>query len=1158
MKIKTKLITLILLVVFIPISIITLVIYMNYKSSLEEQMFNRLERIADSRAMNLKCVLFLRKEQLKELSGSVVLKKMNSNGENDTVIQKNIQKNIEYVFNTMAMGDTNLPKAIQEINISDCNGKIVANSDVKNIGKNISHEILKRVKENGTVVTGYDYDSISDKRVVIFAEAIYNIEDSLFCGITIFKIEPNILFEITKQLKGLGETGEIIVCQKNDNLIEIINTTRHPKKMKSVIEGDSLCQPLQYAVNGSIGRGYSIDYRGEEVMSYWRNIPGIDWGLVIEIDKNEAFEPLYKLLSTIFIFGMFFIVLITFVTVKISSSIAYPITLATEKAKLISIGDLSFSENITGDVEINRLNNALTEIQKINTHITEISTLASKGDYSKRVIVNDARNTLAISINTMMETTMNLLWKERGVGLMLEEISVQYKLKDITEKLLNQIIPYIQANVGAIYIIQDNKSTMEFMAGYCYKPIHNTIDLKNESGLIGQAIKEKKAIIVNNSNNKDLIIKSEFCEIVPTSIIAMPILMNNELKAVIEIGSLNEFSTIQLDFLSTIKEHIAIAIHIAQNRNKIQELLEESQAQNEELQSSEEELMSQQNELERIRMELEQQISCLNEATIVAITNVKGEIIHVNDMFCKTSKYSKSELIGNNHRLLKSGLQTDDMYSSMWQTLINKRMWKGELCNRAKDGSYYWLETTIIPFTEHSGQIDKYIGVSFDITSQYKQKQELKQKAIDLEQISRYKSEFLANMSHELRTPLNSILLLSKLMSENVDKNLSDKHIEFANVIYNSGNGLLELISDILDLSKIESGKISTHIEEIKINDVIKNLSELFSSLASSKDISLNFNLQDASIKTIITDRIRLEQVLKNLLSNAIKFTENGSVELTIYYPENTVHYFNPSLVPGKVIAFRVKDTGIGIAAEKQHIVFEPFQQADGSTHRKYGGTGLGLSISKKIAGMLGGELTLESEEGKGSEFTLYMPINGEAAILAINEILNNPNPTNTNTNNNIVELINSNLKTIQSNANLLKDENNVNSNKVNNILNNKKVLIVDDDYRNIYSVTKLMEIHNMIVTSASNGIKAIELLNNQSDIDIILMDIMMPEMDGYETIQEIRKMEQWKDIPIVILTAKAMLGDKEKSIDVGANEYISKPIDTFKLIDIMSNLLNK
>ncbi|WP_216829151.1 response regulator [Alkalihalobacterium elongatum] len=415
-------------------------------------------------------------------------------------------------------------------------------------------------------------------------------------------------------------------------------------------------------------------------------------------------------------------------------------------------------------------------------------------------------------------------------------------------------------------------------------------------------------------------------------------------------------------------------------------------------------------------------------------------------------------------------------------------------------------------------------------------KQDLEEKNRGIELSSKYKSEFLANMSHELRTPLNSMLILSQILSENGEGNLTEKQIEYALTIYSSGSDLLDLINDILDLSKIESGKIDIYPEQILLSDVKGFVERQFNPVARQKGLNFKIAISEDAPKIIFTDDQRLKQILKNLLSNAFKFTQQGSVELRLSKGKGDVR---------SKIVFSVVDTGIGIPRSKQHDIFEAFFQGDGTTSRKFGGTGLGLSITRELSQLLGGYVTIESVEGKGSIFSLHIPDYYELSGIQQN-VMEEVAATQENNNVRIVEATQYTELEKISPSSVEDDEGNKEP------FEDRVVLIVDDDMRNVFALTTALEMQNMKVLFAENGREALEILNSDTSIDIVLMDIMMPEMDGYEAMKRIREDEKFPDLPIIALTAKAMKSDKEKCILAGASDYISKPVNMDQLLSLI------
>ncbi|MCU1624166.1 MAG: hybrid sensor histidine kinase/response regulator [Frankiales bacterium] len=417
----------------------------------------------------------------------------------------------------------------------------------------------------------------------------------------------------------------------------------------------------------------------------------------------------------------------------------------------------------------------------------------------------------------------------------------------------------------------------------------------------------------------------------------------------------------------------------------------------------------------------------------------------------------------------------------------------------------------------------------------------LEEKAEQLALSSQYKSEFLANMSHELRTPLNSLLILAKLLADNPESNLTDKQIEFARTIHNAGSDLLSLINDILDLSKVEAGKMDVHPAPIVLADVCDYVESAFGPLAEQQGLELVVDLDEGVLPAVVTDEQRLQQVLKNLLSNAMKFTERGSVSLKVHRAMPAAPFGVPTLDDAEqVVAFSVTDTGIGVPPDKLKLIFEAFQQADGTTSRKYGGTGLGLSISREIARLLGGAIAVESEAGRGSTFTLYVPatypFGDRDSIVAL---IDAPSPTAPRH----VPML-----TASPSAAVPIDGPDP--------LQGATVLVVDDDVRNVFALTSALELHGMHVLYADNGRDGIRLLHENGQVDLVLMDVMMPDMDGNETTSEIRRIPSLQGLPVLFLTAKAMPGDRDKSLAAGASDYITKPVDLDRLLTVMRSWL--
>ncbi|MFD2115619.1 response regulator [Paenibacillus yanchengensis] len=430
-------------------------------------------------------------------------------------------------------------------------------------------------------------------------------------------------------------------------------------------------------------------------------------------------------------------------------------------------------------------------------------------------------------------------------------------------------------------------------------------------------------------------------------------------------------------------------------------------------------------------------------------------------------------------------------------------------------------------------------------------KEELENYAEQLRKSSQYKTNFLANMSHELRTPLNSILILSQMLADNENLTLNEDETGYAKVIHSSGQDLLKLIEDILDLSKIEAGKMILTIDEVNVTEIPELMRHAFDPIAEKTGIAFKVEMSEKLPLTWHTDGQRLQQIMKNLLSNAFKFIKEGYVELSLKLADQAaVEKILPMYSHEQVLAISVRDTGIGIPLDKQQLIFEAFQQADGETNREYGGTGLGLSICSEFAKLLGGKITLESEEAIGSIFTLYLPNLDEAKA---ERLMKGHVEVAVATESQVVVIDNHNSCENQ------KEKGSIFfNNYTNTLFENKKVLLVEDDARNVYALVKALEKEGVQVTVAGNGYHCMEILQNDANFDLILMDIMMPLMDGFEAIKAIRDNPAMQDMPIIALTAKAMKSDRDRCLAAGASDYISKPIQLDQLLSLMRVWLTK
>ncbi|MFL5577015.1 MAG: HAMP domain-containing protein, partial [Gemmatimonadaceae bacterium] len=1046
--------------------------------------------------------------------------------------------------------------------------------------------------------------------------------------------------------------------------------------------------------------------------------------------------------------------------------------------------------------------------------IADVATAVTRGDLTRTITVNaqgeldELKNNLNQMIANLKDTTEKNTeqdWLKTNLARFGRMMQGQKDLDSVARLIMSELTPLVAARQGAFYISEGDGGAqrLRLIASYAYKARKHVSNVWHlGEGLVGQSALEKKPILLTNVPDDYVQIASGLGEAPPRNIIVLPILFEGAVKAVIELASFLPFSQIHQTFLDQLQESIGVVLNMIGANMRTEELLQQSQKLTQELQSQSKELQAQQEELKRSNSELEQQ--------------------------AKTLKQSEELLKDQQEELQQVNEELEEKAS-----LLAEQNKKVEQKNQEVEAARLALE----------------------------------EKAEQLALSSKYKSEFLANMSHELRTPLNSLLILARLLSENKDHNLTQKQVEFAQTILGSGTDLLNLINDVLDVSKVEAGKMEVNPGEVALAEVKNFVDRSFRPLAEQKGLDFIVDVQPTVPATVYTDGQRLNQVLKNLLANAFKFTSKGEVRLTVRLAEKSRGRFATSSLDraDQVIAFAVSDTGIGIPKDKQRLIFEAFQQADGTTSRKYGGTGLGLTISREISRLLGGEIRVESTPEVGSTFTLFLPghytdpdaeegarraitpgaragrggrfagapstldaprsasLAGGASVereawsdpgaaarpaLDLDEVddrpphhafgrraVDLPNPAEDDRadvqpgdrvvlviendpsfarvllnmardkgfhglvaldgdagvtlaheyhpdaitldidmpgvdgwavldrlkhhpdtrhipvhiisgvdkrqqglragaiaylekpvdrekldeafsriqsfidsrvkrlliveddetqRRSMVELIGGDgddveitavdsaeaalaelaerqfdcmvldlglrdmsgfelLEKVKSGAGVnrelpiiiytgkalspaedtrlrkyaetiivkdvksperLLDETALFLHRVeaklpeqkrrmleqlhnaDAVFTGKRVLIVDDDVRNIFSLTSVLEQHGMHVVFAENGRDAIGQLQAQaragSEVDIVLMDIMMPEMDGYETTRAIRQMPEFKALPIIALTAKAMKGDREKTIAAGASDYITKPVDTEQLLSLM------
>lgn len=642
--------------------------------------------------------------------------------------------------------------------------------------------------------------------------------------------------------------------------------------------------------------------------------------------------------------------------------------------------------------------------------------------------------TMARTLRSNHRQELRQAWFKNGQNSLNVILRGDKSTAELTDQALTFLAEYLGAGVGVLYVYDHEQAELLITASYAFvrrKRLNDRIAVGE--GLAGQAARERKLICLSPAPPGYLPISSGIGEAQPVSIAALPLLHADNLTGVLEIGAFKQLSDDELAFLEQCSEPIAIALSVNRARQRVNQLLEQTQAQAEELQVQQEELQQSNEELEERAELLEQQ---------------------------------REEIRAKNRTVEQASF-------------------------------------------------------------------ELQRKAEELERVSAYKSEFLANMSHELRTPLNSMMILSSLLQDNREGNLTDKQVEFAATINTAGRDLLNLINDILDLSKIESGHLEFHFEELQLQEICDQMLALFHPIAIDRDITLSAQLDTEAPGSLVTDSQRCMQILKNLLSNACKFTRQGSVSLHIFRPQR---HQNP--LGSDAVAFAVSDTGIGIPADKQRLIFNAFQQADGSTSRTFGGTGLGLSISRQLARSMGGDVTLVSEPGTGSTFTLYLPVTqtGQPKVEKAIDLIPSAEPVNTSSKTPILASLPA--------ASSADDREQLTD-------NSKSILVIEDDPTFAGILVDMVRERGFSALVAADGEAGIALAEQYLP-NAIILDVMLPHIDGWGVMRSLKDNPKTRHIPVHFITC---LEERQKALNMGAIGFVTKPVSSDQLDNVLSAL---
>ncbi len=730
----------------------------------------------------------------------------------------------------------------------------------------------------------------------------------------------------------------------------------------------------------------------------------------------------------------------------------------------LSRGEYSAEFSATGDQD--EIGQALLDLTRTLGQVTTVAESIVRGDFSTRVEVKGPQDVLGNSINLMSqnlsetkEITRRENWLKEGQTLLGNAMRGELSVEELTDRSLSTLAPYLDAQAGVFYVRERGSEELRLCGTYAFdrrKRLNSTIVLGQ--GIVGQAAKEKKGFILEEVPDDHIRIDTGLGSSPPCSLIVVPIMFQGTVNGVLELASLKSFSDNHKELLDRICESLGIAINLAQNREQLTEALKTAQDQSQALQRQQEEMVTQNEELQK---------------QTDALRNSEMEL-----------QVQSEELRATNEELKKKG-----------ETLVKQKL----------------------EIEENSRRIEQ---ANIDV----------EKKARELAQASKYKSEFLANMSHELRTPLNSLLILAKTLVDNEDGNLLEEQIESARVIHSSGKDLLKLINDILDLSKVEAGKLSVQLETVSLEDICQRLAGQFAPLAKEKGNTWTIDRASNLPATLVTDQLRVEQILKNLLSNALKFTSGGNVTLHIHLMDSDTRLQHAQLEAESSIVFSVVDTGMGIPSEKQAAIFEAFQQADGSTSRKHGGTGLGLSISRELALMLGGEIQLVSEVGTGSTFSLYLPLDSRDLVGA------KPEPP---------------VKTVESRgatSSILRNEAATPIDEA----RPKTLLIIEDDPTFGCILENYGSKQGYLCTWTCSGQEGLQVALSQNP-SAILLDMTLPDVSGEAVLDALKKNPQTQHIPVHVISGRENLGEL---LTKGAAGYLTKPVDSEVLRETFDRMI--
>lgn len=859
-------------------------------------------------------------------------------------------------------------------------------------------------------------------------------------GVVAAQLDVRQINQLAADYSGLGATGETVFAQKRGEEIFFLTPPRHATNGGSdriVRVGDPFALPMQRATAGSRGFGTELDYRGHSVLASWTYLSSMKWGMVIKIDEQEALAPLRDQLQAGIALGLSCLLLVLILAYSVSRSFSTPIASLSRSTQAISEGDLTVRVEVPTEDELGELAH---HFNRMVEYLQVANEASNEADYIRSGLAN-----LNIALSGALD------------------------LQIVAQRAISEMTTYVGADVGTLYIAKQRapeaQPVLSYAAGYaCARPPGSPDAFEFGEGLIGQAAAEKKQLIITEVPRGYVKIRSSMGETDPSVLILTPFLHEGEVLGVMELAAFEPLTVPQLSYLERVVPVVAINLFVSAHRHELSSALQDAQVLSEELQA-------QQEELRLTNDRLEEQTQRLGS--------------------------SEEELRSTNEELLD----------------------KNNALSRRKAE----VEQAQVALTE---------------------------RAHDLALASKYKSEFLSNMSHELRTPLNGLLILSQLLADNEESNLTAADVKSAEIIHESGKELQALIDDILDLSKVEAGKLIINIEDVDVLSIKQNIERKFSPVSNEHGLDFTVTIAPGLPLTFMTDTQRTQQILKNLLSNAFKFTSEGSVALRVEKPGPEVRFRTPELRYDNTIAFVVEDTGVGIPAEKQQEIFEAFRQADGGISRTFGGTGLGLTIGRELAKLMGGEIHLQSHENKGSTFSLYLPLDRQAGAYEAQLESDGtvPNIPKTQALETTAPLITRPPVTRPPSpipANPGDDRDSITT-------QSRSLLIIEDDRVFSALVMRVAKRWHFQCITAATGMEGLKLAKTYRPTAIVL-DLGLPDISGVEILKELRRDDATKKIPVHVITAADI---ESVAIPQGSTrEILVKPVLAVQLEGMLGQI---